>query len=194
MGVLQDSWNRVKPAGVGGAPSFSAKQKGIGDLFKQDPIVGPDVSSIDPQVNGRLADIIGQGGIGMDPNEMTSYRRMWENELEPSVRNSQLESDIVATNRGIYDSPVAVGQRGMARQNANSKLQDLWKQLVLANSEAKRQSLSSALAMKQQNFANQAQLELSQWQITEQMKLAQKKANQDMLLGGLESGLDFILK
>jgi hypothetical protein len=195
MNAFSNKYNLNGKIVSGSDINWTGKTKGLRDIAKDTGLissgkdVAPDVSATDPAVDAKLSEIIAGGGLGMGNDEMNSYRQMWEGQLEPRVRAAQLESDQEATRRGVYDSPVAVASRGMARESGNKKLAELWQQLMLSNAEAKRNSLLSAMSMKQAGAASAAQLELAQYQIEQQ----RKAANQANYMALLEVGLDKIL-
>lgn len=109
----------------------------------------------------RVKGVLSQGGLGYSPAELTQLYRQYQNELGTQVHQNELAADADATRRGIFDSPLAVGQRGMARTNATVKLADIWKNLQLQNQQQKNSSYMQALGalsgLADQQYQSQAQ-------------------------------------
>lgn len=126
----------------------------------------------------QLEKIVGQGGLGFSPGQLGQLYQQYRSEVEPQMRRAELGADIDATRRGIYDSPLAVAQKGQARQSGEVKLANIWKQLQLENQQMKNASLLSALA------------ELARYGDIERARGAQ---GQQMWLNLFEAGLSELL-
>lgn len=158
-------------------------QKG---LAKRD-LVNPSENILDLQ--RQLQDIIGQGGVGLSPEQLDTQFRGIQQQLQPTFNAQIQQIDEQAARRGVFRSGIPIQKAQETRLKQSQQLGQIRTSIDIQNEKMRSQTLLAALQMLQnlESDISNRQLYL---QALEDLKDAQNQEGLQSLLG---AGSDFLL-
>jgi hypothetical protein len=107
--------------------------------------VWADAKKAEKKSSEKINKLVDQGGLGYSPEEMQAQRNQLTDVINMLSQRAGQRMDINATQRGIFDSPIAVGQRAGAQADLEARLPALLAELGLENRRMKNSSLLDLL-------------------------------------------------
>ncbi len=155
-------------------------------LFKE--LSQPFASSLnsqDPlslQLQRELEGIIGEGGVGLSPEQLDVQFRGIEQQLQPQFNTQLQRIDEQASRRGVFRSGIPLAQSQKTQRQQAQRLGNIRTQLETENERQKNQTLLTALSMLQSLESDLANRELY-LQALDQLKKSQDQSGYFELLG-----------
>lgn len=134
----------------------------------------PDSLSL--QLRRELEGIIGEGGVGLSPEQLDVQFRGVEQQLQPTF-SAQIERiDEQAARRGVFRSGIPLAQAQKTQRQQAQQLGNIRSQMETENQRAKNRTLLTALSMLQALESDLANRELYLQALDELKKAQDQKA------------------
>lgn len=145
----------------------------------QNTQTAPDPLSL--QLQRELEGIIGEGGVGLSPEQLDVQFRGIEQQLQPQF-NAQIERiDEQASRRGVFRSGIPLKQAQTTQREQAKQLGNIRVQMTTENERRKNQTLLTALGMLQSLESDMANRELYLKALDELKKSQDQGAYLDLL-------------
>lgn len=118
----------------------------------------PDPLSL--QLQRELEGIIGEGGVGLSPEQLDVQFRGIEQQLQPQFNTQLQRIDEQAARRGVFRSGIPLAQAQKTQRQQAQHLGNIRTQLTTENERQKNQTLLTALNMLQALESDLANREL----------------------------------
>lgn len=140
----------------------------------------PDPLSL--QLRRELEGIIGQGGVGLSPEQLDVQFRGVEQQLQPQFNTQLQRIDEQASRRGVFRSGIPLQQAQKTQRQQAQQLGQIRTQLTTENERQKNQTLLTALNMLRSLESDLANRELY-LKALDELKKSQDQAGYQALLG-----------
>ncbi len=138
--------------------------------------------SLSLQLRRELEGIIGEGGVGLSPEQLDVQFKGIEQQLQPGF-NAQIQRiDEQASRRGVFRSGIPLKQTQTTQREQSQQLGNIRTQMETENERAKNQTLLTALGMLQSLESDLANRKLY-LQALDQLKESQDQAARNELIG-----------
>lgn len=187
-----------KPLPTGEATPFGPKPPDFQSRpnFRNTAPVDPNFvprSTTSLELQRYLGELIGQGGVGLSPEQLDVQFRGIEQQLQPAF-NAQLQRiDEQAARRGVFRSGIPLGQAQQTQLKQSQQLGQIRTNLDIQNEKMRNQSLLTALQMLQNLESDIANRELYMKALQDLKDAQNQQGFQDLLGVGLSFGLDYLL-
>ncbi len=124
------------------------------------------------QLQRELEEIIGEGGVGLSPEQLDVQFRGIEQQLQPQFNTQLQRIDEQASRRGVFRSGIPLAQSQKTQRQQAQQLGNIRTQLETDNERQKNQTLLTALNMLRELESDLANRELY-LQALDELKKAQ---------------------
>ncbi len=167
------------PANFRDFPGFGSTAQATSDQLIQNRARGNPLSL---QLQRELEGIIGEGGVGLSPEQLDVQFRGIEQQLQPQFNTQLQRIDEQASRRGVFRSGIPLAQAQKTQRQQAQQLGNIRTQLTTQNERQKNQTLLTALGMLQDLESDLASRELY-LQALDDLKKSQDQAGYFDLLG-----------
>ena len=167
------------PRSMPGFGSISSIGQGGLRRGTQEIFGAPDSLSL--QLRRELEGIIGEGGVGLSPEQLDVQFRGVEQQLQPQF-SAQIERiDEQAARRGVFRSGIPLAQAQKTQRQQAQQLGNIRVQMETENQRAKNQTLLTALNMLQALESDLANRKLYLQALDDLKKAQDQKAYTDLI-------------
>lgn len=146
--------------------------RGVSQTITQ-AINAPDPLSL--QLQRELEGIIGEGGVGLSPEQLDVQFRGVEQQLQPQFNTQIQRIDEQAARRGVFRSGIPLRQAQQTQRQQSQQLANIRTTMETENERRKNETLLTALSMLQSLESDMANRELY-LKMLEEMKKAGDQA------------------